>query len=447
MPGETVKSIPQIIGLKKMGGEMTNLDVETWVDQLVSGQIAGEQLGAWLMAVCLKGLTDEEISCLTRCMAESGSTLEWPEDWDLNRIVDKHSTGGVGDKVSLPLAPALAACGLRVPMVSGRGLGMTGGTLDKLESIPNYSVDMSMERMREALETVGCCIVGQSKEICPADKRMYQARDITETVGSRGLVTSSIICKKIAEGLSSLVLDVKWGLGCYQETYQQAIELADGLVTTASSLGVKTTAVISNMNTPLGMAVGNSLEVLESVECLQGAGAADLRELVCIQGGLLLHSAGLVQDSKEGELRIAEVLDNGAALEKFKQMLIFQGVEEGVAEQLVRNGEGLRAADNLTKLESEESGYVTGIQAKNIAQIANSLGAGRNNPDDQLDHSAGVRLTKSLGDWVAKGDVWAVIHHNRPLPDQIMELARKSIEVKAEKGDLEKRITKIINLK
>merc|ERR1712038_248764 len=211
------KSIQEIIASKRDGGVLSEQDIATWVEELVAGGVAGEQLGAWLMAVYVRGLNLQETSCLTRAMVQSGITLSWPKAWT-NSLVDKHSTGGVGDKVSLPLAPALAACGLKVPMISGRGLGITGGTLDKLESIPGYKVNLTLEETCSIVEDVGCCIAGQTKKLCPADKTMYAARDITNTVGCLGLIVSSIISKKAAEGINQLVLDVKWGEGCYQET-------------------------------------------------------------------------------------------------------------------------------------------------------------------------------------------------------------------------------------
>lgn len=441
------KSVPEIIGVKLAGDEMNEDDFHVWIEKLVNKEIADAQVGAWLAAVYLKGLSNNEISYLTRCMAESGARLIWPEDWDLNLVVDKHSTGGVGDKVSLPLAPALAACGLKVPMISGRGLGITGGTLDKLESIPNFNVELSMGDMKEALEEVGCFIAGQTKDICPADKILYSIRDITGTVGERGLVTSSIVSKKVAEGLSSLVLDVKWGLGCYQDNFEQGEELALSLRRTAASLGVNTTAVISHMNAPLGNAVGNSLEVLESIECLQGGGPADLRELVCVQGGLLLLSSGLAKTKEEGNSKMAEVLDNGSALNKFKQMLINQGVERELAERLVapNNENVLKPAKFKTKLVSERAGYITTLHARNIARIACDLGAGRKAPGDLLDHTVGVQLSKSLGDYIEAGEAYGEIHHNQsPLPSQILQLAGECLEVDENPGKPPKRINKII---
>jgi len=415
------------------------------VKKLVSREVADTQLGAWLMAVYLKGFSGEEASNLTRSMVTCGAQLTWPDHWDKKLIVDKHSTGGVGDKVSLPLAPALAACGLKVPMVSGRGLGITGGTLDKLESIPNFRVQLSEKEITAALEEIGCCIVGQTEQICPADRIMYSARDVTGTVGSRGLITSSIISKKVAEGISSLVLDVKWGLGCYQQTLKEGEDLAEALVEAARSLGVSTTAVITNMDSPVGQAIGNSLEVYESLDCLRGGGPADLRELVCVEGGLLLLSAGLVNSREEGAERIGKVLDNGSALKKFADMLKFQGAGEDVVADLISNKSSvLTSAKHITKLESQVSGYVAQIHAGHIARLAGSLGAGRSKPGDLVDHAVGIRLNKSTGDTVELGEVWGEIHHNQPLSPQTIDETRDWITVADSPQHIQNRISKII---
>merc|ERR1719427_1270744 len=261
-------------------------------------------------------------------------------------------------QVSLVLAPALAACGLRVPMISGRGLGITGGTLDKLESIPGYCVQLSLEEIRECVEKAGCCIAGQTAQICPADRLMYAARDVTSTVGCLGLITSSIISKKAAEGISSLVLDIKWGVGCYQASLAQAQEMAVALQQTSASLGLATTAVISHMQSPLGRAVGNSLEVGEALDCLHGRGARDLRELVCVEAGMVLVSAGRVDTLDRAKQTVEAVLDSGAALAKFETMLVCQGVEHGLAARLCHQGGVLPSAAQRTPLTVPAAGLV-----------------------------------------------------------------------------------------
>lgn len=295
---ENIKSVADIIALKRDGHELSKEDIETWIAKLLQDEITDAQLGAWLMAIYIRGLSRSETANLTQIMTTSGDTLEWPHEWN-KILVDKHSTGGVGDKVSLVLAPALAACGRKVPMISGRGLGITGGTLDKLESIPGYNVTLSADQIREALDKVGCVIAGQTGKIAPADKIIYACRDNTNTVGNLSLQTSSILCKKAAENIHALVLDVKYGKGCYQPTFEYAERVADSLVSVANFMGIKTMAVMSNMDDPLGLCIGNALEVAESIQCLKGQGPPDLEELVVKQGGLLLANSGHEQITLE----------------------------------------------------------------------------------------------------------------------------------------------------
>merc|ERR1712013_249583 len=382
-------SIQEIIASKRDGGVLSEQDIATWVEELVAGGVAGEQLGAWLMAVYVRGLNLQETSCLTRAMVQSGITLSWPKAWT-NSLVDKHSTGGVGDKVSLPLAPALAACGLKVPMISGRGLGITGGTLDKLESIPGYRVQLSLKEITRLMEEVGCCIAGQTGEICPADKIMYAARDISETVGCLGLITSSIISKKAAEGVRCLVLDIKWGSGCCQASLEDAEAMANALLQTSRALGVKTSAVISHMQSPLGLTVGNSLEVEESLACLRGGGPPDLRELVVTEGGVFPR------------------------------------------------------ASTITPLMSEHGGWVRGADAKAVGLLSQGLGAGRSLPDDVLDLSAGVEMLVGPGERVEKGQVWARVHHSRPIPDHLLQAVIKSLDVAPDKIEPAPRISDVL---
>lgn len=440
-----VKTVPEIIACKRDGHSLSEDDILTWVRLLVGGGVSDSQLGAWLMAVYIHGLSLQETSWLTKAMVESGITLTWPKEW-MGQLVDKHSTGGVGDKVSLPLAPALAACGLKVPMISGRGLGITGGTLDKLESIPGYRVQLSLEEIKQMMEEIGCCIVGQTGQICPADKLMYAARDITNTVGSLGLITSSIISKKVAEGISSLVLDIKWGAGCYQETLEKAEEMAAALKQTSESLGVSTTAVISHMESPLGRAVGNSLEVAEALDCLRGQGPRDLRELVVMEGAMVLVSAKVVESLEKGKQQIENVLDSGAALDKFQQMLVRQGVEESIAAELCTadNNNILPMATTTTNLVSRTSGWVEKVEPSAIAKLAIALGAGRGHPSDKLDLSAGVVLQVEPGDHVDQGDVWAVVHHNKDIPAHLLHSAEAAITIAQDKENILPRITQIL---
>lgn len=440
------KTIQEIIAAKRDGGIFSEADITTWVEELVRGDVAGCQLGAWLMAVYVRGLTLQETTHLTRAMMESGLTLSWPNDWK-SSLVDKHSTGGVGDKVSLPLAPALAACGLKVPMISGRGLGITGGTLDKLESIPGYRVQLTLDEITSMMEDVGCCIVGQTGEICPADKLMYAARDISATVGSLGLITSSIISKKAAEGISCLVLDIKWGAGCYQATLAEAEATANALLQTSRSLGVKTTAVISHMESPLGRAVGNSLEVEESLACLRGGGPRDLRRLVVTEGAMLLLSAGRVSNLGEGQVMMEHVLDSGAARDRFRRMLIGQGVEAAIAARMCgaeNSGNVLPRAKRTTDLVSPSTGWVRGADAKAVGLLSQGLGAGRAHPDDVLDLAAGVEMLVCPGDRVEEGQVWAVIHHHCDIPSHLFASASQALDISEMEETVRPRITQIL---
>ncbi|XP_014665265.1 PREDICTED: thymidine phosphorylase-like [Priapulus caudatus] len=322
--------------------------------------------GALLMAIYLHGLTASETSSLTRAMTYSGETLHWPLEWN-GCVVDKHSTGGVGDKVSLALAPALAACGVKVPMISGRGLGHTGGTLDKLESIPGFCSSITADQIRNILANVGCCIVGQTKDIVPADRVLYAMRDVSSTVDSLPLIASSIVSKKAAENLTALVLDVKYGRGAFMEKEADARSLAETMVEASNSMGVKTVALLTNMNNPIGFAVGNHLEVIEAIRCLHGNGPADLQYLVGQLGGRLLYKAGKVTSSTEGVNLILEKLQDKSALHTFRRMCVAQGAAEETMKELCSENADFtklfRQSKFTTQLRSPVTGYVHQIDA------------------------------------------------------------------------------------
>ncbi|XP_049740734.1 thymidine phosphorylase-like isoform X4 [Elephas maximus indicus] len=332
-PAPEPKQVPELIRLKRDGSRLSEADIRGFVRAVVDGSAQAVQIGAMLMAIRLRGMDLEETTALTRALAESGQRLEWPEAWQ-GQLVDKHSTGGVGDKVSLVLAPALAACGCKVPMISGRGLGHTGGTLDKLESIPGFTVIQSPEQMQELLEQVGCCIVSQSEKLVPADGILYAARDVTATVDSLPLVTASILSKKAVEGLMALVVDVKFGGAAIFPSEVQARELAKTLVEVGAGLGLRVAAALTSMDTPLGRSVGHTLEVEEALLCMDGAGPPDLRDLVTRLGGALLWLSGRAQSQEEGAARVAAVLDDGSARDRFQRMLAAQGVDEDLARGL-----------------------------------------------------------------------------------------------------------------
>ncbi|KAL2775403.1 thymidine phosphorylase isoform 2, partial [Daubentonia madagascariensis] len=332
-PPSEPKQLPELIRVKRDGGRLSEADIRGFVDAVVNGSAQGAQIGAMLMAIRLQGMDLEETSALTQALAKSGQQLEWPEAWH-QQLVDKHSTGGVGDKVSLVLAPALAACGCKVPMISGRGLAHTGGTLDKLESVPGFNVIQSPEQMQVLLEQVGCCIVGQSKKLVPGDGILYAARDVTATVDSLPLITASILSKKVVEGLSALVVDVKFGEAAVFPNQEQARKLARALVGVGAGLGLRVAAALTAMDKPLGRSVGHTLEVEEALLCMDGAGPSDLRDLVTKLGGALLWLSGQAEAQAEGAARVAAALDDGSARGRFEQMLAGQGVDPGLARAL-----------------------------------------------------------------------------------------------------------------
>ncbi|XP_061493977.1 thymidine phosphorylase isoform X1 [Rhineura floridana] len=411
-------SIPDVIRKKRDGEKLEEEEIWHFVQAVTRRTMQDGQIGAMLMAIRLRGMTPDETLVLTRAIATSGRVLEWPEEWR-GLLVDKHSTGGVGDKVSLPLAPALAACGCKVPMVSGRGLGHTGGTLDKLESVPGFLVSQSPEQMMQILEKVGCCIVEQSEELVPADKVLYALRDVTATVDSLPLITGSILGKKAAEKISALVLDVKFGSAALYPTLESAQQLAQSLVSVGSQLGICTAAVLTKMDGPLGCRVGNSLEVLESLECLEGRGPGDLRELVTTLGGILLWQCGRASSMPHGATHIAKVLDDGSALSTFRAMLQAQGVEAEVARALCAGTQEerfqvLRRAQSQEELVAQHEGTVQQIFALPIAQVLHGLGAGRTQEGQWINHRVGAELLVSVGQRVRKGDPWIRIHYENP---------------------------------
>ncbi|KAG9489750.1 hypothetical protein GDO78_005603 [Eleutherodactylus coqui] len=405
--------IADVIAKKRDGGALSPEEIRHVIKAAMIGQAQDSQLGALLMAIRLQGMNEEETMTLTKEMVASGCVLKWPEEWS-GLLVDKHSTGGVGDKVSLPLAPALAACGCKVPMISGRGLGHTGGTLDKLESIPGYSSQQSPEQMLQILTSVGCCIVGQSKNLVPADKIFYEIRDVTATVDSLPLITASIISKKVAEGISALILDVKFGAAAQSPTIEEAKQLANSLVDVGISLGIPTIALITNMDTPIGRCIGNSIEILEALECLEGRGPEDLRELVLHTGGYLLWLSGQVDSEAQGAEKIANVLRDGSALQCFRKMLEAQGVKAEIARTL-SSSSNLGKTTLREELTVSKAGTVELIRARPIAEILNDLGAGRKKATDVINHRVGAELLVRVGQHVEKGTPWIRVYYEKPL--------------------------------
>lgn len=414
-------SIPDLIRRKRDGGKLSDEEIKTFIKAVTTKTIQECQIGAMLMSIWQKGMVDSEIESLTREMMSSGEVMSWPKEW-AGRVVDKHSTGGVGDKVSLVLAPALAACGCKVPMISGRGLAHTGGTLDKLESIPGFEIRQSAEQVQKILSSVGCCIMGQTETLVPADRVLYALRDATSTVDSLPLITGSIISKKGAESLTALVLDVKFGRAALYKDLESAKELAQLLVNVGNSLGIRTGAVLSSMDATIGRCVGNSLEVIESLETLKGNGPEDLMELVTTLGGLLLKMTGLVSDLSEGSKRISEAVIGGTALSKFQAMMEAQGVAKQTAQTLCSASTDyfsvLRKSEQQTELKTPEDGVVVDIDGLALAEVLHKLGAGRSKAGQPINRSVGAELLVTLGQKVTKGVSWLRLHYEDPAPTQ-----------------------------
>ena len=369
-----------------------------------TGSVPDYQMAAFCMAVLFRSMGDQEVADLTRAMIDSGETL------DLTGVsgpfVDKHSTGGVGDKVSIVLAPMVAACGARIPMMSGRGLGHTGGTLDKLESIPGYRTQMDIGRVKEGLEGNGYVMIGQSESLVPADRLMYALRDVTATVESIPLITASIMSKKFAEGAESLVLDVKCGTGAFMQNLEEAESLADSLVRVGHGLGRRVAAVITDMNAPLGRTAGNFLEIRECIECLHGEGPADLTGLTIRLGGWMLFLSELAESVEAGEGRCSEAIDSGAAWARFVENVRFQGGEAAA----VVEPDSVAPAALVHQVISDRRGAVLGIEARAVGHACVLLGAGRATKEDDVLPGVGVRLLKHLGDSVDLGEPLFEIH-------------------------------------
>ncbi|XP_015980800.2 thymidine phosphorylase isoform X5 [Rousettus aegyptiacus] len=417
-PPPEPKQLPELIRLKRDGGRLSEGDIRGFVSAVVNGSAQGTQIGAMLMAIRLRGMDLEETVALTQAMAKSGQQLEWPEAWH-QQLVDKHSTGGVGDKVSLVLAPALAACGCKVPMISGRGLGHTGGTLDKLESIPGFTVIQSPEQMQGLLEQVGCCIVGQSKKLAPADGILYEARDVTATVDSLPLITASILSKKVVENLSALVMDVKFGEAAVFPSQAEARELARALVGVGAGLGLRVAAALTAMDNPLGRSVGHTLEVEEALLCMDGEGPPDLRDLVTKLGGALLWLSGQVETQAEGAARVAATLDHGSARGRFERMLAMQGVDPGLARALcsgtpAQRHQLLPGARKQEELLAPADGTVEQVRALPLARVLHELGAGRNRAGESLRPGVGAELLVSVGQRLRRGTPWLRVHLDAP---------------------------------
>ena len=418
--------IIEIIIAKKDGKVLTKEQIHFFIKGLIDKTIEDYQVSALLMAITINGMNSEETAYLTEEMRVSGDV------WDLSDIpglkIDKHSTGGVGDKVSLILGPLVASCGAKMAKMSGRGLGHTGGTLDKMESIPGMRINLTKEEFKKQVKEIGVCIIGQSKDIDPADKKLYALRDVTGTVQSIPLIASSIMSKKLASGADCILLDVKCGKGAFMKTYEDAKILATEMVNIGKELKKNVKAEITDMNQPLGKAVGNSLEIKEVIETLKGNGPKDLEEICLSSGAILLTQAELFKTTDEARKALVENIKNGKAFEKFKEFVKAQGGDV----EYIDHPEKFPVSKNLIEIKSEEEGYIKTIDALAIGLGSCHLGGGRLKLTDVIDMSAGIILNKKVGDFVKKGELLCTLHTNKDNVDDIIKSVKEAFIFQAE---------------
>jgi pyrimidine-nucleoside phosphorylase len=420
--------LQDIIRNKRDGHKLSEAEVRAFVSAVVDGSMTEGQICALLMAIFWRGMDLEETTWLTDTMMRSGEVA------DLQDIpgpkVDKHSTGGVGDKISLVLAPMVAACGVLVPMISGRGLGHTGGTLDKLESIPGFRVQMELEQYRRQLAQIGVALIGQSKTMVPADRILYALRDVTATVESIPLICASILSKKLAEGIDALVLDIKCGRGAFMPTLEQARQLGQQLVDIGNRLGKPTEAVLTAMDEPLGNTAGNALEVIEVLECLRGNGPADVMEVTFELGARMLLAGGVEKDQPAALLRCREAIDSGSAMECFRKLVIAQGGDPHIIEDATRLP---TAPVELVVTWQNEPGFVESVDALQVGRLVMALGGGRSKQTDTINPSVGVSQLIKTGTVVERGTPCCVIHANTPAAaEQAAEQIRNAIAVSSD---------------
>lgn len=409
----------EIIKKKRDGEELSAEEISYFIKGFLSEEIADYQMAALLMAIYCKGFNDQETQALTEEMLFSGEVIDF--SYLPQMKIDKHSTGGVGDKTSLVVAPIAAAAGLVVPMISGRALGHTGGTLDKLESIPGYKTNLSLTEFRKVVEDIGTAIIGQTKEIAPADKQIYSLRDVTATVDSIPLITASIMSKKLAEGLDCLLLDVKCGNGAFMRNIDDARKLARAMVNVGNRMKKRTAAFITSMDQPLGWAIGNSLEVMEAIETLKDLGGNDFRGLCIELAAMMLYLGKVVVDMEEGQILVRKLISSGIALEKFRQMIEAQGGDPNVIDDFSL----LPQAKLKTEVLAQTQGYITAIDTLGVGHAAMHLGAGRRRIDSEIDYSVGLQINAKIGDYVEKGESLCTIYYN---DENFLAMTQKRLE-------------------
>ena len=412
-----------IIEKKRNGKELSDEEIQFFIKGYVDGTIPDYQASAFTMAVYFRGMTNHEICTLTDCMMHSGDVI------DLSRIkgvtVDKHSTGGVGDKTSLVVGPMVAACGVKVCKMSGRGLGHTGGTLDKLESIPGFQIAISQERFFNQLNDIGLAIVGQTGHLVPADKKLYALRDVTATVESIPLIASSIMSKKLASGSDAILLDVKFGSGAFMKTIEDARKLARTMVDIGNGLGRDTRAILTDMDQPLGLAVGNSLEVKEAIATLKGHGPKDFVELCYEASAIMLEQARVAKNKEEAMAMLTEVMDSVKAFDKLVQMVEAQGGDSSY----IKDPSKFEVSKHIIEVRADKEGYVRRIDSLEIGESAMRLGAGRETIQDKIDMSAGIVLNKKVGDKVHVGDLLCTAYTNKLGVDDIIKDIKEAFKL------------------
>lgn len=430
--------IVDIIEKKKNKESLTTEEINFWIAGIMDNTVKDYQTSALLMAILLNGMDTRETSDLTMAMLNSGNVI------DLSSIkgvkVDKHSTGGVGDKSTLILSPLAAANNAKVAKMSGRGLGHTGGTLDKLEAIPNYNINLSQSEFIKQVNDIGIALLGQTSESVPADKTIYALRDVTATVDSLPLIAASIMSKKLASGADTILLDVKFGDGAFMATSEQAEELAVVMINIGKHLNKNVRAMITNMNEPLGNTIGNALEVRESIETLKGNGPSDLSDLCNLSAAIMLEQADLVSSIDEGLTKVIEVTKNGLALAKFKELIKAQGGDERVVDDYTL----LPQAKFKTVINSKESGYIASIKASELGKLAMVLGAGRKTVDENINYAVGLELSGKISDYKNTGDPLITVYHDDDLSDEWIERLYASYTFTDEKIVKEDLIYKVL---
>lgn len=413
----------EIIGKKRDGFDLSREEIEFVIREYTEGKAPDYQMSALLMAILLRRMDKDETLFLTQAMLDSGRKFDF--SGIQGKKIDKHSTGGVGDKVSLILAPLVASCGVVVPMISGRGLGHTGGTLDKLESIPNFRTNLEYDEFYGILEKVGVVIMGQTDEIAPADRKMYSLRDVTGTVESIPLITASILSKKLAEGIDGLVLDVKCGKGAFMKSFEEAERLASTMDTVVKGFGKKSVSIITNMDQPLGTSVGNSLEVKESIESLKGNGASDLMEVTYSLGADMLFMGEITSSRENAFSMLKAAIRNGRALDKFRKMIEVQGGNSKVIDDYSL----LPTANNKKEIKAKSAGFIKTINAYEVGIVNLLLGGGRKEKEDEIDPGVGIVFEKKVGDRVEKDERIATIYYRDNLGEDIKKRFAFAIKI------------------